>query len=631
MGRLSACCCALLLLAAWLYLSPDGSGEPPGGDEGRRAFEDAWWARFRQLSFAQNSTFARLPQRARNAANALLLAKRAGASFPDDVAGFYRGRWQAAHVDERTAFWNGTLPDGYARPADASTGALALQLRARPSAWDAVSLVSGSAQLRGEAGGYAAGVRIQGIYWRANGTGVLYGAPEISAQTTADVVLAAPSEQVFAQAQAIYDESLGGHLLSYTRPEDAARGCSYHLYGRFDVDGRGLRLQAAMFSANCGVLVTTPAGQPAVGIGADAYGPKAARYALAGLAGLAVQAALLVSQMRHTPTPAGLSMVSYRTLSMQVVLDCYAFIVNVIAAMSLDSLYVIYTAAAVLAYTLSMALNMRYLAVVWHTQCPAAAAATADPVGGAGGGGSELWRIYLRFYAALVPGVYIIYTFIDSRTPLSGWLLAVLLAVIYSYWVPQIWRNAAVGSARGVRMSYVCGTTLVRLFFPVYFLACPGNIALVTPTRLAWLLPAFSAAQAAVLVLQRVFGPRFFIPPPLRPADHDYQSALPPADEESAAGPSHGGSGDPGSGPDSGAGCDPSSSRHCHTCAICLVSVASPAAPEAPTAPAATPPAPAHAVTPCRHVYHRDCLVRWMEIKLECPVCRAPLPPVQDP
>lgn len=33
--------------------------------------------------------------------------------------------------------------------------------------------------------------------------------------------------------------------------------------------------------------------------------------------------------------------------------------------------------------------------------------------------------------------------------------------------------------------------------------------------------------------------------------------------------------------------------------------------------------------TPCRHYFHEKCLKGWMEIKLECPFCRAPLPAVE--
>ena len=40
---------------------------------------------------------------------------------------------------------------------------------------------------------------------------------------------------------------------------------------------------------------------------------------------------------------------------------------------------------------------------------------------------------------------------------------------------------------------------------------------------------------------------------------------------------------------------------------------------------------PNHSVTPCDHVFHDICLSQWMDLKMECPVCRAPLPPVVGP
>jgi hypothetical protein len=33
-------------------------------------------------------------------------------------------------------------------------------------------------------------------------------------------------------------------------------------------------------------------------------------------------------------------------------------------------------------------------------------------------------------------------------------------------------------------------------------------------------------------------------------------------------------------------------------------------------------------MTPCKHLFHANCLGKWMEIKMECPHCRQPLPPV---
>ena len=33
-------------------------------------------------------------------------------------------------------------------------------------------------------------------------------------------------------------------------------------------------------------------------------------------------------------------------------------------------------------------------------------------------------------------------------------------------------------------------------------------------------------------------------------------------------------------------------------------------------------------ITPCKHQFHIKCLKKWMNLKLECPTCRKPLPPI---
>jgi hypothetical protein len=35
-------------------------------------------------------------------------------------------------------------------------------------------------------------------------------------------------------------------------------------------------------------------------------------------------------------------------------------------------------------------------------------------------------------------------------------------------------------------------------------------------------------------------------------------------------------------------------------------------------------------VTPCNHMFHAECLREWMEVKMECPVCRGLLPELGD-
>ena len=33
-------------------------------------------------------------------------------------------------------------------------------------------------------------------------------------------------------------------------------------------------------------------------------------------------------------------------------------------------------------------------------------------------------------------------------------------------------------------------------------------------------------------------------------------------------------------------------------------------------------------LAPCDHIFHRDCLEQWMEVKMECPICRMALPSI---
>jgi transmembrane E3 ubiquitin-protein ligase len=35
-------------------------------------------------------------------------------------------------------------------------------------------------------------------------------------------------------------------------------------------------------------------------------------------------------------------------------------------------------------------------------------------------------------------------------------------------------------------------------------------------------------------------------------------------------------------------------------------------------------------MTPCMHEFHCRCLKGWMDIKLQCPTCRSPLPELEN-
>ena len=34
-------------------------------------------------------------------------------------------------------------------------------------------------------------------------------------------------------------------------------------------------------------------------------------------------------------------------------------------------------------------------------------------------------------------------------------------------------------------------------------------------------------------------------------------------------------------------------------------------------------------ITPCKHKFHESCLKNWVKIRLECPICRSQIPPLE--
>ena len=34
----------------------------------------------------------------------------------------------------------------------------------------------------------------------------------------------------------------------------------------------------------------------------------------------------------------------------------------------------------------------------------------------------------------------------------------------------------------------------------------------------------------------------------------------------------------------------------------------------------------AYMIAPCDHIFHKSCLEQWMDVKMECPICRTDLP-----
>ncbi|KAJ1911881.1 hypothetical protein H4219_005799 [Mycoemilia scoparia] len=198
------------------------------------------------------------------------------------------------------------------------------------------------------------------------------------------------------------------------------------------------------------------------------------------------------------------------------------------------------------------------------------------------------------------------------------------------------------------RVEYIFVASVLRLALPLYAFACPKNIFFIEPSPYIWILCAWVCLQIIILISQDIFGPRYFVPQRYIPPRYNYHQAIHIVDEESPASPHdslenprtevHG---DPDVAQDTAlnvphqghTGYPPHNDYDITTplkplkyagtrdCAICIQSI------DIKNSPS-TLSNLKYMVTPCHHLFHTECLEEWMDIKLECPICRSILPPI---
>ncbi|KDR80565.1 hypothetical protein GALMADRAFT_61277 [Galerina marginata CBS 339.88] len=239
---------------------------------------------------------------------------------------------------------------------------------------------------------------------------------------------------------------------------------------------------------------------------------------------------------------------------------------------------------------------------------------------------AKLWLIMVIFMTFIV------------RVILSPTLSMLFVIVSYSsIWLPQIVRSVHRGRSSGLSKEYIIGTTMCRLFTALYFLACPRNVLEVEPRAWSWLLALVVVLQAFLVILQDTFGPTFFLPQRFTHAKpHDYHPLMQPPDTEA---------------PDQSLG----------DCAICMDAITvdpllrrrsksldtrdewddkggrsgfrmgksvGSVFNAMQMGVGATSARKNYSLAPCSHLFHTECLEKWLAIKNICPQCRRPLPPL---
>jgi hypothetical protein len=290
----------------------------------------------------------------------------------------------------------------------------------------------------------------------------------------------------------------------------------------------------------------------------------------------------------------------------------------------------------------------------------------------------QIAMLHLRFYVALF-GTFLLAFYVGEK-----YRMAYTLA-LYSFWVPQILYNIMYTEAKTpLHTYYIYSMSLSRLVAPLYVFAIPNNFLKEvypedpTDPLLCELLVLWIGIQTAILIAQSKYGARFMIPARFLPPKFDYSRPLPPSmlppggldpptsevmDDtlRNANGSSTTSSSSSSSSSletqsllSSGRGSSPPSDRH--TTAVTTrnrmrgnrrANIEKPATttekveelpPPPPKSPEFTHECSicydainvrnrrGYMLAPCDHIFHRDCLVQWMDVKMECPICRTELP-----
>jgi hypothetical protein len=302
----------------------------------------------------------------------------------------------------------------------------------------------------------------------------------------------------------------------------------------------------------------------------DYYNAKAQHYINLLILAVCTQIALSRKQMSGS-TQSNAQRVSLITIGQQAIIDTYLCLLHLALGLKDPVFFNAFAVLSFLIFLLFSVYEMPYLQAIWKARRPSEFAEGLESMR------RQLAILNLRFYMATALG-FALFLF----TPGSLYVF-----VVYSFWWPQILHNALKDHRNPLSMEYVVGMSVTRLLIPLYLLLCPHNVTDLEPQPLLGVsLLCFVALQVGILYLQTRLGSRFMIPAQFLPPKYNYYRPLPEGFTED--------------------------------CVVCMDSM---------TDYAAEPQHPSLMVAPCDHVFHAACLQQWMDIKMDCPTCRAPLEP----
>lgn len=358
---------------------------------------------------------------------------------------------------------------------------------------------------------------------------------------------------------------------------------------------------------------------------------------------------LLAFQMQKASTPSLCSRVSIWSIGVMSMMDGFMCMFSLMAILYRTQPQLQFTALAFVSFTYVSLFGLRFMLNITLSQIPeefARPAAIQTPGGNAQdntpGGDDTLpvtetqpaatpfipsdadvsTALYGRFYFCLLAFVIVTTVTYGMTAPRRYVMEYVIVLGMASLWLPQIYRTAYRGTQQApLAWYFMIGSSFTRLL-PLYYVCLVKDD--VFRHRIDRILPTLAtlwiALQLFVIYAQHKFGPRFILPQHILPPIYDYHPIISQDDIES---------GSYGALFENAAN---GSLEDAHTdCSICMnpVELVVQTSDEQNNMdPAKLVARRQYMITPCRHVFHTDCMSNWMIRKLQCPVCRNPLPPM---
>jgi hypothetical protein len=400
-----------------------------------------------------------------------------------------------------------------------------------------------------------------------------------------------------------------------------------------------MAMTGSIHSPNCDF--TSSLNATAIRTDWDHTAGKAINYSFYMMLTCLTQIVVLLRQLLHTQHQSTATRVSLLCIGWQTVLDALLCLGHIYLSLAMQPLFTAFASVAFFKLLIFCVIEMKYMAIIIQAR------------NNANGGQSttELLRrqvamLHLRFYVALV-GAFLAFFYAGQQ------YRTLYMLALYSFWIPQIVHNVITEAKKPLHNYYIYGMSTTRCVAPLYMFAVKNNfLKEVYPDSpsnyfMVEMLILWIGIQTAVLIAQGKYGARFMIPARFLPPKFDYHRVVPPSllpdesdsDSDRSQSPPRLKSTTTTPTPTS----EPRTTTKSTGTRNRLKSGRSPTT--TMTTESVTPPTPAldcviccngidhhnrkgYMLAPCLHIFHKDCLIQWMDVKMECPICRTELPAI---